>query len=534
MPSDIFISYARKDDQAAKEVIGSKGMVTALHDRLLASFDSLGAPQPTIFRDVKQIDSAQQFEPRLGEALRGAEVMVVVLSRNWLISEWCRRELDTFMAVWHERNETDQRIRERIFVVRKHAVPPDARPVVMQGQSGIDLVAVDKENNEETEYFDSDLGRPRNALWFEHTEQLAKALRNRVKNIADPLAVSAKMKKVTVPEPSAGNANPITVYVAHPAADMKQSYDTLIEELKRRGIGVVPDSTQTLPMQGDQAVALIDGALAEALVSIHLLGDKAGFQPEDAAPIVRLQLERSAAKVALSMVPETQGPPAFHRLIWAPSVIPGAAEGSVSRNIFDVLAKHSVIPNGGKREDALCQGDKLDGDTLTKFVQFVLQHIEEVARPPSRQSLPVGSGAQVYVQHDENDTAEAEAIAAGLMRLGFSPLLPIIEGDSAGRMQVHRDNLLTADAVVLCWALAAPVWIRAMASELRNWQTLGRDKAFFTRTVVALPPSKADKGRLSKFRPKTDLDGVIDATSIPSLNPDHLDPILQQLVGSAP
>jgi hypothetical protein len=127
----------------------------------------------------------------------------------------------------------------------------------------------------------------------------------------------------------------------------------------------------------------------------------------------------------------------------------------------------------------------------------------------------------------------AEAVAESLARLGFSPLLPIIEGDTAGRMQIHRDSLRNADAVVLCWAMAAPVWVRATASELRRWQDLGRNKAFVVRTVLALPPHKVDKDRLFKFPPKTDLDLVIDATAAPAVNPNDLGPFLRSFRGGA-
>lgn len=530
MPGDIFISYARKDDQAAREVLGAKGLVASLHDRLLAVFNELGAPWPTVFRDTQRIEKGDQFEPRLGQALREAKLLIVVMSRNWLGSDWCRRELDTFADHWRQRGEGEQRVKEHIFLVRKHAIPPENRPEWLQGQSGYDLLRIDPENQAELAYFDSDFGRPCDERWFTTTRELAVALRKRAQDpkhpLPEPLPSGARVTTDVAPAVVARNDR--TVFLARPAADMEQSCTTLAEELTRRGFRVVPDPAVVLPMQGEEATALIDAALGKAELSIHLLGDKAGFTPEDSVPMVRLQLDRAAARIVPPIASGAE-PRAFHRLIWAPRVLPGAANSATPRDLYAVLARHSGLPSDAEREEALRPGDKLDGDTLTKFSQFVLQHLDEFGHPSAPRLPTIPQGAQIYVQHHEQDAAIAETVAEGLERQGFAPLLPALEGEPAERLRVHRDALQTSDAVLLCWAEAADVWVRAGATELRRWQDLGRTVAFTCRSVLALPPQRPAKDRLRKFPPKTDVDGVIDATAMHQVTPDALDPLLQSL-----
>ena len=58
---------------------------------------------------------------------------------------------------------------------------------------------------------------------------------------------------------------------------------------------MVPDPERELPIQGSNAVAYIEAALSQAELSVHLLGERTGFTPEGAAPIVSLQLERAGA-----------------------------------------------------------------------------------------------------------------------------------------------------------------------------------------------------------------------------------------------
>jgi hypothetical protein len=307
----------------------------------------------------------------------------------------------------------------------------------------------------------------------------------------------------------------MTVYLAQPAADMEACHATLLDELRHREIRVVPDTD--LPMQGEPAIAMIDAALGQSRLSIHLLGDKLGFQPEDAAPIVRLQLDRAAAKAAAT-APGATEPAPFQRLIWTPRLVPGSDS---RRDMYDVLARHSQA--SGRK------GDSVVDDTLAKFRDFILQRLESIARPRASQAPSVAAGSQIYVQHHEQDSTVAESVAESLKRLGFAPLLPILAGDAAERLRVHRDLLKIADAVVLCWALATPLWVRANASELRDSKALGRGAAFKTRAVVALPPQAPDKERLRKF--PYDLDSFIDGTRLKELGPDQLDSLLSNLLG---
>jgi hypothetical protein len=309
---------------------------------------------------------------------------------------------------------------------------------------------------------------------------------------------------------------------------MTDSRGTLVEELTRRGFRVVPDVVVEVPREGSRAQAVIDAALGEAEVAIHLLGEKPGFTPEDSAPIVRLQLERAAGRSAAGE-PSRRS---IQRLIWAPRVVPGAVEGAAVRDPHAVLARHLALLEQALPEVALQSGDKLDGDTLTKFVQFVLQHLNAMVRPTAPRLPTVPEGAKVYVEHHELDSAMAETVGEGLVRLGLEPVMPAIEGDPAERLRIHRDALQTADAVLLCWAEAADVWVRASSIELRRWQDLGRVGAFACRSVVALPPHRPAKERLRKFPPKSDIDGVIDATDATPVSPDTLDPLLRPLLGA--
>ena len=68
---EVFISYARDDDQRTSGMPLSKGFVTALHELIAQNLNKLGPPKPTLFRDTEQIGQAtSRIAPRSGARRR--------------------------------------------------------------------------------------------------------------------------------------------------------------------------------------------------------------------------------------------------------------------------------------------------------------------------------------------------------------------------------------------------------------------------------------------------------------------------------
>jgi hypothetical protein len=121
---------------------GVKGFVSFLYDQLTYEFRRLGEPRPRLWRDTRNIERAHQFEPLLEQEIANSDYLMVVLSRNWLASEWCLRELESFVRRWQHEGD---RVRARIIVVAKHYIDPQNRPVWLQGQEGYQFFVVDRE-----------------------------------------------------------------------------------------------------------------------------------------------------------------------------------------------------------------------------------------------------------------------------------------------------------------------------------------------------------------------------------------------------
>jgi hypothetical protein len=502
--TDIFISYARDDDLPSPDKPDRKGFVTFLDESVRYEFRDLGPERPKIWRDTKRIADGEQFTPEIEQALKNASFLLVILSPNWMHSTWCNRELETF-AKYHGPDG----LRERIIVVGKRYVDPDRRPSLLQGQTGFAFYARNEDPEEiagDIEFFDR--GEPRDERYWAKLKALAAFLLRRK------------------PRPSATSMYPPTgrtIYVAKPSTDMRAGYDRIVSELVGKGHTVVPDPEEDIPLKS--AVAIIDAALLNAEISIHLLGEKAGDAPEDQLPMVKLQLARAAAKVAKDVGAK------FHRILWAPSLWtiqpdPNLPATETTRRPLDVLAKF----------DSQLPTDKVEGDSLSKFVDYLNQHLVAIA-PPRTSAMPlpdISGDVRLYLYHSLEDTDYALNLAQALQQRKLETLLPAFDGSDTEIKSFNGKQLAECDAVILCWASASEVWVRAQASGMRNWHDLGRSQPFFYRAVVAAPPPGTRKKAGKLLFPRSDIDLMVDLSDKDTPTADLLDVLVPAARPNAP
>jgi hypothetical protein len=503
--ADIFISYARDDDVPPPGVPDGKGFVTFLDEAIRYEFRDLGPDRPKIWRDTKRIADGAQFTPEIEDALKEASFLLIVLSPNWMASTWCKRELETF-AKYHGPDG----LLDRIIVVSKRYVDPDRRPPLLQGQSGFAFFVRNEDPEEITvdvEFFDR--GAAKDDRYWTKLKALAAYL--------------VKRKPAPDRPPPLYPPTGRTIYVAKPASDMRAGYDRIVSELVGKGHTVVPPPAEDIPL--DSAVAVIDAALSNAEIAVHLLGEKSGEAPEDQLPMVKLQLARAAAKEG------KDGGAKFHRLIWAPSLWTAPADPSqpareITRHPIDVLTKF----------DRQLPTDKVDGNSISTFVEFLNQHLIAIAPPRAPASLPadMAGGVRLYLYHSEEDTEYALNLAQMLQERKLETLFPAFEGTEAETRSFNSKQLAACDAVILCWASASEVWVRAQASGLRNWHELGRSQQFFYRAVVAAPPPGVRKKVGKVLFPRSEIDLLVDLSDKDNLTADLLDLLVPATAATAP
>lgn len=96
-----FWSYAHSDEEA------SSGRLAALCDRLSAEVRvQTGVPFP-IFRDRKHIEWGQNWRQRIEESLGQVTFFIPVITPSYLASEYCKRELESFLQRERELKRND-------------------------------------------------------------------------------------------------------------------------------------------------------------------------------------------------------------------------------------------------------------------------------------------------------------------------------------------------------------------------------------------------------------------------------------------
>ena len=114
----IFISYARADDEPASGAPDAIGFVEFLYRWLDGRFKRCGSRRPLIWRYVDHTSPGEPFARRLEAELRKSSLLLVVMSRNWMASKYCRQELKYFKEY---RKRMGEAAGERIVIVEKTA-----------------------------------------------------------------------------------------------------------------------------------------------------------------------------------------------------------------------------------------------------------------------------------------------------------------------------------------------------------------------------------------------------------------------------
>ncbi|SDR64120.1 TIR domain-containing protein [Rhizobiales bacterium GAS113] len=512
MAVKIFISYARLDDEAPPGLSQAEAYVTFLRTQLQFQLCSLGEPCPYIWVDRREVEASDQFDDVISQAISESSILVVVLSRNWLGRPYCLKELDWFAQRWGK--EGQNRVKKRIIVLNKNLVKSEQRPPLLQGQVGHNFFAVQgkAELGREEEFFV--LGRPKDERYTKCIVELASLLWRRAQA---PTADFESGTQVSAPngETFRSTKNARTIYLAHPADDMRLAYSQLEQELQRRGYAVVPNGA--IP-QDSSATEFVDRALASAELSVHLVGEKPGYAPEDSDRIVKLQLARALLRASASAARRAENRD-FRRIIWAPKTLvapEGAASATTERDPVKVLSNF----------DSMHETDKIEGGTLSKFVDFLLQHLVFTTPAMDGPNL-IEADARVYLCHCAEDSDYVLHLAKALQDRKIEPLLPAFEGPPAEVKRFNDERLLECNAVVLCWAEASEVWVRAQSNGLRDWQRLGRAERFAYRGLVAGPPMRPRKKFFVEMPPRSEIDLVLDLTAVNRPSPELIDPLVR-------
>ena len=412
------------------------------------------AHQP--WRSVRRLDRRRP---------KKAEILVVVMSPNWMDRPYCRKELDAFVELRRAAGSPTCRYG---WSWSARATSTGAAAAAVAAQEGFLFYARDDQNDvaDVTPFFNrgevcdaaSTIGGtiwrvPADGAWTPRRGRGHGRRRSGGQPIVTP--------------------NGRTIFLAKPAPDMKAAYARLRTSFRAR-------ASQS---SGRQLRRPQECGRARLLQRRAREGRSLRPSRRRQAGICAGRCSTRSSSCSLTRAREKAGgerePPS--RL---------SAGSSGRRNSSTKAARRP--PAGRRARSAPSSGTLRQPD---RDRQDRRRHSEQIRRIPvpvpgrDRAAAPASAARRQQARRLSLLPLRRRGLcrrdrAGAARRLGQSPRIPVAGSDAESR-RYNGDLLAKCDGVTLCWANASEVWVRSEADRLSDWQALGRKEQFAFRGLIA-------------------------------------------------
>lgn len=449
--TDLFVSYGHLDNSAPSA--DEQHWIDRFHRDLECRVSQYLGCSVTAWRD-NSLQGNQDFPEEIELKVRNTAALVPVVSPRYLRSDWCLRELNTFVRAVECNGGLKIGTKSRVFKVVKTLVDLKEQPDIMRNVLGYEFYILD------------DRGRPKELPDWDPGPDAEKRYLARLDDLA--WDVHLLLKELKAKEPMAQNGSgpspdaPVStqapkgrVYLAETTRELADNRDQIRRELLAFGYEVVPD--QPLPDEANELRQKVSGWLESCCLSLHLIGARYGLVPEGEGET------RSTIWLQQELAAERQAKGKFQCVLWTP---PGT-EVTDSRQKEFLQNLHEQLQTESRFE--------LLKTPLQDLKNFVFDKLKP---PPQPQPLPVSEGSRLYLICDPRDSADVAPIQEALYQRGVQVDLPLWEGDQTEIRQDHEATLQDCDGVLIYYGAASAAWVREKIRDLRHVRGLGRTRPF--------------------------------------------------------
>jgi hypothetical protein len=460
---DVFISYRHLDNELLDEQ--GKGWIDNFHERFESILGEALGYEPKIWRDPRLTGNVD-FSDEIKEKIKQTAVLISILSPGYIQSDWCIDELRMFCRLAEQTGGLFVENRQRIFKVVKKHIERDEHPPEFQKQLGYEFYEIDK-TTQRPVAFGQELGRNRDQRYWSKLDDLAWDVKQ-VLSIINPRLKPGH----TVPVFTQSQG---TIYLAQTTRDLSEERDQIKRELQNRGYNILPD--KELSFISPNYEDAVRECVGRAKLSVHLIGGSYGIIPEGAGnrSIVRLQNEIAA---------ERSRKEAFSRLLWMPVGLKTQEEAQAQ------FIEHL-------RTDAATQ----QGAELLQTPLEELKTVIQTRLTSNGHETDVKSAGQsppkIYLIFDKRDLEGVLPLNNYLsVEKNYQVLLPLIDdegADDAQAFEIHKDNLMQCDAVLIYYGNANQVWFEYKRRDLKKIAGLDRKNLLVAEAVYVASPKTAHK-----------------------------------------
>lgn len=479
MPHDehLFISYAHHDNKPLTPK--QEGWVTRFHASLQTILTMRMGPHAQIWRD-KKLSGNDCFADEILAQFQNTRILISVLSKCYVESEWCRREIEEFC-----RRCGDIRIGNKYRVLKVLKLPLDSTgplPPFMKDMLGYEFFTYQDRDARKTPMELDPLYFPDLAsLYIEKLYVLADDIKEMIERMAGA-TLSADTVQPTRSRPK--------IFLAQCSRDQKEIREALAIDLKQHGYQMLPD--RQLPNEEQEFITEVTQALAECSLSIHLVGGFSGFVPDGPSrkSAVILQNELAIAQAKASEL---------RRVIWLP-------DGTVSQDpdqkqFLEALHRDAETQFGA---------DLISGtlESLKATIHSTLQRLEKKEPTLGAEAKAPSSSKLVYLICDERDREAVLPLRKLLKNKGFEVKIPVFAGDAATVDNSKREMLAKCDAALVFYGKGDEGWKRAVDSDLLKSKGYRGDKAPLAQLTYLSTPVTTEKTEMIELEEANVINGL--------------------------
>lgn len=471
----LFISYAHLDDQPLTPE--QEGWVSRFHESLQSVLTIRMGQKARIWRD-KKLSGNDVFADEIISQFPKTEILVSVLSKCYVESEWCRREVEEFC-----RSCGELRIGNKYRIIKVVKLPVDGvsqLPPVMNEMLGYDFFTYQDQDQKKTPLELDPLYFPKSReLYVEKLCSLSDDIIEVVKNMETQTPAAEKVSPPPSSRPS--------VFVAQCSWDQKEIREALIRDLRQHGYPILPDR----PLASEEQTFRSETArlLDQCALSVHLVGAFPGLVPDGPSgkPTVVLQNELAIAQSKSKGLP---------RIIWLPDGT--SPQDPDQARFIDMLHSDAEAQFGA---------DLITGDlqALKAAVHSALQRAEK--REPSKTQLPPGRKL-IYLVCDQTDRESVLPLRKSLVSKGFETKIPLFEGDAAALDQARQEMLSQCDIVILFYGKGTEGWKRSVDSDLLKSRGYRDNKPLPLQLTYLASPTTTEKSEMLQLEEPNVINGL--------------------------
>jgi hypothetical protein len=524
---DIFISYGHVDDEDPAGDV--KGWVDLLVERLPRVIAGYLGDKPRIWRDERSLRGNDLLRASIGEGVARSRLFIPIVSPRYVLSDWCRTELETFCAGAARTSGagTAAAHRSRIFKIIKS---PLLLAHLKEPETLRDLIGYsfyEMEDGMPREY-SPDVVPAKDQRYWDTLSRLAWDITNMLVALRPPPEQQETIKTNTSTNDTGRNQEDNTtkgepmkfIYLAETTSDLMKEREAVRDELRQRGYGVLPE--QKLPLEErSKTEEAVRACLARCRMSIHMVGARYGSSPEDdPASLTQIQEALAAERGAAE--------PSFQRLLWMPPGLatPALEVSDARQHAFVSELQNRVTASAEllqmtiedlktRAVEKLASAEKAEAEKQREEEERKKRETEESGRGESG-SARRAKLKQVYLICENKDRGLVRPIREYLFKESFEVITWLDgEGGAARLMDYHRRNLRECDAALIYFGNGDEPWVRKNLEDLDKAYGYGREDDWSARAVyVGAPPSEQKEDFLTHMAP------VIH--NVTGFNPDDL------------